>query len=122
MGQHLNLFKETTLEKQYIGMPFKDAEIHAKECCSDNLMRYHAFLYTVISTKVVGKNVHATIPKGNMGYDQYTVPDDCSCRTYFNLLLSFSTRKHISMAFCANSFKFLCKKRTENHTQCLSGL
>ena len=22
------------------------------------------------------KNVHATIPKGNMGYDQYPVPDD----------------------------------------------
>ena len=22
------------------------------------------------------KNVHATIPQGNMGYDQYTVPDD----------------------------------------------
>ena len=35
--------------------------------------------YTVISRKVVGKNVHATIPKGNMGYDQYTVPSDCSC-------------------------------------------
>ena len=31
--------------------------------------------YTAISRKVVGKNVHATIPKGNMGYDQYTVPD-----------------------------------------------
>ena len=29
------------------------------------------------------KNVHATIPKGNMGYDQYSVPDDCTCRTYF---------------------------------------
>ena len=29
------------------------------------------------------KNVHATIPKGNVGYDQYTVPSDCSCRTYF---------------------------------------
>ena len=29
------------------------------------------------------KNVHATIPKGNVGYDQYTVPNDCSCRTYF---------------------------------------
>ena len=28
-------------------------------------------------------NVHATIPKGNMGYDQYTVSDDCSCQTYF---------------------------------------
>ena len=31
-------------------------------------------MYTVISRKVVGKNVHATISKGNMGYDQYTVP------------------------------------------------
>ena len=29
--------------------------------------------YTAISRKVVGKNVHATIPKGNMGYDQYAV-------------------------------------------------
>ena len=27
--------------------------------------------------------MHATTPKGNMGYDQYTVPNDCSCRTYF---------------------------------------
>ena len=28
------------------------------------------------------KNVHATIPKGNMGYGQYTVSNECSCRTY----------------------------------------
>ena len=34
-----------------------------------------SILYTAISRKVVGKNVHATIPKGNMGYDQYAVPD-----------------------------------------------
>ena len=27
-----------------------------------------------ISRKVVGKTMHATILKGNMGYDQYTVP------------------------------------------------
>ena len=40
-------------------------------------------VYTAISRKVVGKNVHATIPKGNMGYGQYTVPDLLSCRTYF---------------------------------------
>ena len=26
--------------------------------------------YTAISREVVGKNVYATIPKGNMGYDQ----------------------------------------------------
>ena len=39
--------------------------------------------YTGILRKVVGKNVPATTPKGNMGYDQYTVLNDCSCRTYF---------------------------------------
>ena len=27
--------------------------------------------------------MHATTLKGNMGYDQYTVSNDCSCRTYF---------------------------------------
>ena len=39
--------------------------------------------YTAISKKVVGKTVHATIPKGNMGYSQYTCSWHCSCRTYF---------------------------------------
>ena len=34
-----------------------------------------SFPYTAISRKVVGKNVHGTIAKGNKGYDQYTVPD-----------------------------------------------
>ena len=33
------------------------------------------YLHTAISRKVVGKNVHATIPKGNMGHDQHAVPD-----------------------------------------------
>ena len=42
-----------------------------------------SFQYTAISRKVVAKNVHATTLKGNMGYDQYTVSNDCSCRTYF---------------------------------------
>ena len=31
--------------------------------------------FRAILRKDVGKTVHATIPKGNMGYDQYTVPD-----------------------------------------------
>ena len=34
-----------------------------------------ALYITAILRKVVGKYVRATIPKGNMGYDQYTVPD-----------------------------------------------
>ena len=55
------------------------------------------------------KNVHATIPKGNMGYDQYTVPDDCSCRIYLSVL-SFSTRKHMSMASSAILSNFFEEK------------
>ena len=45
-----------------------------------------AFLYTTISRKVVRKTVHATIPKGNMGYDQYTVPDivAAQCQGWFS--------------------------------------
>ena len=29
------------------------------------------------------RNVHATIPKGNMGYDQYTVPDTVAVEPTF---------------------------------------
>ena len=43
--------------------PYDVTSVH---CCTT---------YTAISRKIVGKNVHATIPKGNMGYDHYTVPD-----------------------------------------------
>ena len=44
-------------------------------------------IYTAISRKVVGENVHATVPKGNMGYDQYTVPDTVAVEpTFFAFL------------------------------------
>ena len=43
--------------------------------------------YTAISRKVVGKNVHATIPKGNMGYDQFAVPDTVAVKTSFVIFL-----------------------------------
>ena len=39
--------------------------------------------YTAISRKVVGENVHATIPKGNMGYVQFTVPDTVAVEPTF---------------------------------------
>ena len=42
--------------------------------CYGKYAEANKILYTAISRRVVGKNVHATIPKGNMGYDQYTVP------------------------------------------------
>ena len=68
-----------------------------------------AQLYTTISRKVAGQrprttNVHATIPKGSMGYDQYTVSDTVAVEP--NFLLSFSTRKHTSMAFQATPSNF----------------
>ena len=53
-------------------------------------------LFTAISRKVVGKNVHATIPKGSMGYEQDAVPDTVAIEP--TLLLSFSNRKHMSVA------------------------
>ena len=35
------------------------------------------------------KNVHATIPKGNMGYDQYTVPETLAVEFTFVVFLYF---------------------------------
>ena len=39
--------------------------------------------YTAILRKVVRKNVHTTIWKGNMGYAQYTVPDTVAVESTF---------------------------------------
>ena len=44
-------------------------------------------LNTAISRKVVVKSVHASISKGNMGYDQYTVPDTVAVEPTFVALL-----------------------------------
>ena len=78
-------------------------------------------MFTAISRKVVGKNVHATIPKGNMGYDQYTVPDDCSCRTYF-CCFPLALEKTFSWPFVPILSNFFEEQRTQNHPQCLSQL
>ena len=40
--------------------------------------------------------MHATIPKGNMGYDQYTVPDTVAVEP--TVVPFFSTHKHTSVA------------------------
>ena len=40
-------------------------------------------IYRATLRKVVGKKAHVTIPKGNMGCDQYTVHNNCGCWTYF---------------------------------------
>ena len=78
-------------------------------------------LYTAISRKVVGKIVHVTIPKGNMGYVQYTVPDDCSRRTYF-CCFPLALANTFPWPFVPILSHFVEEKRTQNHPQCLSGL
>ena len=54
------------------------------KACSHCAEEWHRDPFdTAISRKVVGENVHATIPKGNMGYDQYTVPDTVAVEPTF---------------------------------------
>ena len=47
------------------------------------------------------------MPKGDMGYDQYTFPYTIAVRNCFFFLLSFSTRKHTTMACRTILMKFL---------------
>ena len=83
-------------------------------------MKSYILLYSYFE-KGCRKNVHATIPKGNMGYDQYTVPDDCSCRTYF-CCFPLALANTFPWPFVPILSNFFEKQRTQNHPQCLSGL
>ena len=49
---------------------------------------------------IVGKNVHVTIPRGNMWHDQYTVPNTVAVK---------ATCKRMSMASCAILSNFIEK-------------
>ena len=54
---------------------------------TDKQKKTMELVHTAISRKVVGKNVHATIPKGNMGYDQHTDPGAVAAEpTFFAFL------------------------------------
>ena len=77
--------KITFLGTIYIYIYLSISSIHLDSDFLGTLLNATIWLhpYTAILRKVVGKRVHATIPKGNMGYDRYTVAGDCSCRTYF---------------------------------------
>ena len=66
------------------------------------------------------KNVHAQVPKGNMGYDQHkvTVPDTVAVEPTF--VAFFSTGKHNFMASLA-FFQISLKSSAQNYPQYLSG-
>ena len=63
--------------------------------------------------------MHPTVPKGNMGYDQYTVPDDCSCRTYI-CCFPLALENTFPWPFVPILSNFFEERRTQNHPQCLS--
>ena len=71
---HLNTFLASTLKYAWQGSGTGESVAWQAELSG---------LYTAISRKVIGKTVHATIPKGNMGYDQYTFPDTVAVEPTF---------------------------------------
>ena len=75
--------------------------------------RHIVWIYTQMCTR-----------QGNMGYDQYTVPDDCSCQTYFccSAFTFANISKHTSMASRVMLSNFFDEQWTQNHPQYLSGL
>ena len=78
-------------------------------------------LYTAISRKVVGNNMHAIIPKGNMGYDQYTVPDTVAVEPAFVAFLKHS-QTYIHGLSCHFHLQVSLKNFELKNTQYLSGL
>ena len=75
-------------------------------------------VYTAISRKVVGKNEHATIHKDNMGYDQYTVPDNAAVDpTFCCFPLAFANiRPWTLMPFFQVSLKNFSEHKTTHNT------
>ena len=61
-------------------------------------MRVKSIFRRLFRERLSEKNMHATIPKGNMGYDQYAVPGTVAVKSTFVAFLSPSPRKHKSMA------------------------
>ena len=52
------------------------------------------------------ENAHATILKGNMGYDQYTVPNTEAVQTTFVAFLWYSQKKNV-YGLSRHSFKIV---------------
>ena len=64
------------------------------------------FQDTASSRKVVGKNVHATVPKGNMGFDLYAVPDTVAVESSIVGFLYLHSETFVHGLLC-HCFKFL---------------
>ena len=65
-------------------------------------------VFSYFDKRLPEKNMHATIPKSYVGYDQYTVPDTVAVKTTFVTLLK-QTPTYLHGLSC-HSFKFLWRR------------
>ena len=82
---------------------------------------YKPICIQLFRERLSAKNVHATIPKGNMGYDLYTIPEDSSCQTFF-FCFPLALSNTFSWPFMPIILNFFEEQWTQNHPQHLSGL
>ena len=78
------------------------------------LLHIENIIFTAFPRKVVRKNVHATILKGNMGYDQHSVPDTVAVE--FSIVAFVWHSQTCSMASLAILSNFSEEHRTVNST------
>ena len=88
------------------------SQYDGKNCIQKRVTISKGVCHTAISRKVVRKNVHATISKGNMGYVQYTVPDTVAFEPAFLAFLQHS-QTYVHGLFC-HSIK--CELKTTHNT------
>ena len=86
---------------------------------SGTIKRQQSTRIQLFRERLSEKNVHATMPKGDMGYDQYHCSWHWSCRNYFywfRLALA-----NIRPAFSCHSFKFFWRTVNSKPPKYLSG-
>ena len=88
-------------------------------CSSKWMSSQHAIGYSYFKKGCRKKMCTRQSRKVIRSYDQYTVPDDCSCRTYF---CCFALALAFPWSFVPILSNLFDNKRTQNHPQCLSGL
>ena len=77
---------------------------------------YKTYIYSFLEKSCPKKKCTSTILKGNMGYDQYPVPDNVAVEFLLHMLLSFCIRKYTYMASLAILSNLSEEHRTVNST------
>ena len=106
---HIIKFFSAILSVQFLGQEIIGPDAYKPICIQLFRERLLEKMCTRQSRKVI------------MGYDWYTIPDDCSCRTYF-CCFPLALANTFSWPFVPILLNFFKEQWTQNHPQCLSGL